>query len=194
MKKQNYFNAKTIVYIALLVAMTMTISRLLSIKTPITKLTFGFITVGVSGYLLGPVGGMIVNALNDFIGAHLFPIGAYFPGFTLSATLSGLTYGLLLYRKKPWPKLGKLENKFILNINVALLVRVFISVTIIEIFYHLLLNTYWLTILQGKGMIALLAPRVVKYLFTIPINTIVLSLVITGISKLPNKLLDMEIQ
>ncbi len=174
--------------------MTMTISRLLSIKTPITKLTFGFITVGVSGYLLGPIGGMIVNALNDFIGAHLFPTGAYFPGFTISAALSGLTYGLIIYRKKPWPRLGKLENKHIFNINVALLTRVFISVTIIEIFYHLLLNTYWLTIIQGKGMLALLAPRVVKYLFTIPINTLVLTLVITALSKLPNKLLDTEIR
>ena len=33
------------------------------------------------------------------VGALLFPTGAFFPGFTLTAACTGLLYGLCLYRR-----------------------------------------------------------------------------------------------
>ena len=38
-------------------------------------------------------GGGHYRCLGDLIGALLFPVGAYFPGFTLSSFLDGAIYG-----------------------------------------------------------------------------------------------------
>ena len=40
---------------------------------------------------------MLVFGLTDYIGAHLFPFGEYFVGFTISAIIKGLIYGVFLY-------------------------------------------------------------------------------------------------
>ena len=40
-------------------------------------------------------------ALGDLAGALLFPTGAFFPGFTATAALTGLIYGLFLYKSRP---------------------------------------------------------------------------------------------
>ena len=172
--------------------MSVAVARFLSITTSFVKISMGFITIGVSGYMLGPIGGALVGALSDFIGAHLFPKGPYFPGFTISAALSGLTYGIFLYRKKPQPKLISLEKKTFLGFNLATLSRLTICVLIIEILYHLFLNTYWISLLQGKAMLVLLSTRFVKYLIEIPVHIVILAVIITAISKLPNSLLDMD--
>ena len=41
---------------------------------------------------------MIVGGLGDFFGAHLFPVGAYFYGFTLTNIAVGAAYALTLPR------------------------------------------------------------------------------------------------
>ncbi len=50
--------------------------------------------VFIAAYLYGPIGGAVVGGIADFIGAILFPIGAYFPGFTLTCVITGAVYGL----------------------------------------------------------------------------------------------------
>ena len=62
------------------------------------KIGFAFVAVFVGAYLYGPVAGAVVGGLGDFLGAILFPIGAYFPGFTLNCALTGVVMGLLLYK------------------------------------------------------------------------------------------------
>ncbi|HBK85843.1 MAG TPA: folate transporter, partial [Firmicutes bacterium] len=74
---------------ALLVALSIVASRFLSINTPIIRIGFGWLPILLAGLLYGPGWGFIVGAIADFIGANLFPFGPYFPGFTLSAGLSG---------------------------------------------------------------------------------------------------------
>ena len=84
---------------AMLIAIEIVLSRFLSISTPIVKIGFDFAPMALAGILFGPWYGCAVGFLADFLGANMFPIGPYWPGFTLVAGLTGFTYGLLLHHK-----------------------------------------------------------------------------------------------
>ena len=70
------------------------LSRFLSISTESLKIGFAFVPLVCCAMLYGPVWGAVAGGLADFIGAVLFPIGPYFPGFTLTNALIGLVFGL----------------------------------------------------------------------------------------------------
>ena len=86
-------NTRSIVLLGLLIGLNIVFSRFISISAWNFKIGFTFLTVLVAAYILGIPGACLVAGLGDFIGALLFPIGAYNPGFTFSAILTGLIYG-----------------------------------------------------------------------------------------------------
>ena len=137
---------------ALLIAMEVVLGRFLSIRTPAATIGFGFVPLAISGIMFGPVYGFAVGAIADLLGATLFPIGAYYPGFTLTTALSGLVYGLLMYEKPETPE----------RTRCNFIVRVVIAAAIVCLGFNLCLNTFWLTQLYDKGYMAFLAPRVVQ--------------------------------
>ena len=144
--------------IALLIALEIVLSRFFSITTPIVKISFSFVPLSMLAMLYGPFYAAAGAAISDIVGATLFPVGAYFPGFTLTAALTGLSYGLILYkRSKNW-----------LNITLA--------VVIITIVLNLGLNSVWLHFITGKAYMALLAPRIIKSLTMIPIMVVIIRL------------------
>lgn len=134
---------KTLVQVAILVAMEVVLSRFLSISTPYVKIGFGFLPLAITGMLYGPAWGAAAGALADFIGAMLFPIGPYFAGFTLTAGLIGAVFGFCLHRQG----------------GVA---RVLAAVTIVNLPLSLGLNTLWIHILYGKAFLALLPGRALQ--------------------------------
>ena len=145
-------NLKPLVQTALLIALEIILSRFLSISTPIVKIGFSFLPIAVIAILHGPFYAAAGWALADIIGALLFPIGGYFPGFTLTALLSGLVYGVALHRhdKNIW--------------------RTVTAVLLVLLLLDLGLNTLWLVIITGKGYLALLPTRVVKCVIMLPIQ------------------------
>ena len=114
-----------ITMIGFCVAMEVILARFLSLHTWNLKIGFSFLPVAAAALWGGPLAGGITGALGDLIGALLFPVGAYFPGFTLSSFLDGAVYGWF-FRKGTGKK------------QILLAVLVVIS---------LLLNTFWLTVL-----------------------------------------------
>ena len=146
---------------ALLIAIEIVLSRFLSIATPIVKIGFDFAPMALAGILFGPWYGCAVGALSDFLGANLFPIGAYWPGFTLVAGLCGLTYGLLLHNRSGarWSR-------------PALLARVAVAVLIVTLPLQLGLDTMNLVFLLDKGFFVLLPGRITKALVMIPVQFI----------------------
>ena len=56
--------------------------------------------------LFGPGVGGAVGALSDILGYAVRPTGPYFPGFTVTAALSGVIFGLLL---------GKILHRFVME-------------------------------------------------------------------------------
>lgn len=149
----------TTVICALLIAVQIILSRFLSISTPLVKIGFDFAPMALAGMLFGPWWGCAVGVLADFIGANLFPIGPYFPGFTLVAGLCGMTYGLLLRSRDGSLLQGRTSR-----------VRLLIAVLVVTVPLQLGLDTFWMTLLYGKGYLYYLSTRVVKTCVMIPVQ------------------------
>ena len=142
-------NLKAIPVIAFLIALELVLTRFLSINTPIIRIGFGFLPVSLCALIYGPLWSAVAYAIGDVIGALLFPSGAFFPGFTLTAFLTGLTFGLFLYRKKD------LTHKLTwLNVLPASLIVCFVL--------NLGLDTLWLSMLMGDGFWGLMPARIPK--------------------------------
>ena len=149
---------KKIILTAILLAMLIILSRFLSIKTPITKVSFAFIPTMLCAVWLGPKWTVLLNVLGDIIGATLFPTGAYFIGYTISTAIAGLIYGVLLYKKKS----DSFSDK-------KLMLRTIIAVTVIAVIVNMGLNTLWTSITTG----VLFFTRIPKQIIMIPIHIIV---------------------
>jgi len=154
-----FSNARRLAQVALLIALSIILSRFCSISTPIVKIGFSYLPIVITAVLYGPFYAGAGFALADLIGAILFPIGAYFPGFTLTALLSGFVYGGLLYRRP------------------ISLVRCLVAALIVSVAFNLGLNTFWLMIITGKGYLALMPARIAKCLVTVPLETALIWLV-----------------
>ena len=162
---------------ALLIAINIALDLLgLTIKLPPNlRIGFGFLCNAAVGMLFGPVVGMMAGVCTDVLGyfAGNLTMGAYFPGYTLTAITAGLFWGLWLYPRKltVWRALG--------------------AKACINLFCNIGLNTLWLTITGGKAMGALLALRVPKNLLMLPIETVLLyfgmKLVLRLYQTLPGK-------
>ena len=170
---KNSDRVKRLTVCALLTAITVILSRFLSISTPIVKIGFEFAPIALAALLFGPAWGCAVGAFADFIGANLFPIGAYFPGFTLVAGLTGMTYGLLLHRD------GALAKTALPFWSRALL-----AVLIVTVFLQLGLDTLWLSILLGKGYLALLPMRMIKCAIMIPVQMLTIHVLVSMSDRL----------
>lgn len=153
---------KKIILTALFLAAHLILSRFLSIKTPIVKISFAFVTNMLCATWLGPFWTILQNALGDIIGATLFPTGPYFVGYTISAGVAGLIYGLLLYKKE--------ENSFS---NKAFILRVILAVVLVNIIVNMGLNTLWTSITSGKAFQVIFLTRIVKQLIMMPIQIVV---------------------
>lgn len=143
--------------LALLVALEVVLSRFLSIATPYVKLSFAFVPLALAGMMYGPWAGAAVGGLADLMGAVLFPIGPYFPGFTLTNALKGAVFGLLLR-----------------NGGGRSLRKVGLAVCIGGVALSLGLNTLWISLLYGAPYWTLLPTRVMQEILVMPLQIVVL--------------------
>lgn len=146
-------NTRNILFISLFISLEIILTRFLSVEYSIVRISFEFIAIAISAILFGPVTAGVAAAIADVLGMLIFPKGAYFPGFTLSAFVSGYLYGIILYKKK------------------ITIVRSFVAAIVVIITTSLILNTIWLIYLTGNGAYAILAARSIKCIVFLPIQT-----------------------
>ncbi len=166
--RKSQFSLSAMVCCSLLVALEIILSRWLSIQTPLVHISFAFVPLVLAAMLYGPGWGCAVGGIADFLGAQLFPVGGYFPGFTLTNALCGLVHGLLLYQKD-----GSSQSR------TQFAVRSLLSVSIVNFVLQMCLNTYWLILMGAtqKGYLTLLATRFPKYLVMVPIQFLVIGVI-----------------
>ncbi len=128
--KQYKNRSKQITVLALLLAMQIVLSRFLSISALNVKIGFSFLPVVFVAIMFRPTITAGFYAIADILGAVLFPIGAFFPGFTLTAAISGLIIGY-----------GLNKNRSISRIILVFFINMVIC--------SMLLNTYWITVITG---------------------------------------------
>ena len=149
MKKQ--IDIKRLVTLGLLLAAEVILSRFLSIATPIVKIGFAFVPVVVTAILYGPVWSAVVAGAGDFIGAILFPIGPFFPGYTISAAISGAMFGIILYN----------------------ILRSFMASSLSLLICSLILDTLWIWMTSSTATAASLLPtRLLKFGVMLVIETV----------------------
>lgn len=157
---------KTIVVVAMFIAIGVILGFMFTVQiTDFLKIGFSFIANEMTALLFGPVVGGIMGGITDILKFIVKPTGAYFFGFTLNAILGGVIYGAILYHQP------------------ISLKRILVSKIIVAIFVNLLLGTYWLTMLYGKGFIALLPARALKQVCSVPIESIIFFVFAETLSK-----------
>jgi len=158
---------RILVFSAFLVALEIVLNRFCSFNTLGLKIGFSFIPGVIAAMLFGPIAAAAVNGVGDFLGAILFPIGPYHPGFTVCAALMGLVSGLFLYRK---PLSGERRLRFFANVLPPVLIN--------NLIFGLCINTIWITMLYGsKTYGALFLSRLsTEYAILIPMQLILIPL------------------
>ena len=150
---------------ALLLAADVILTRILAINTPLMKVGFGFLAVAVCAAYYGPWWAALVAALADIVGSLIFPTGAYFPGFTLTAAVTGLIFGYFLHRRS-------LEARY--GIHAAVLNSILVT---------FVLNSAMISYISGTPFFTLLKVRAVQLLIMLPLQCLVLVLILPGIVK-----------
>lgn len=154
--------SRKIILTAVLLALLVVLSRFLSIRTPVAKISFAFVPTMLCATWLGPKWTMLLNLLGDLIGATLFPTGPFFIGYTISTVISGLIYGVFLYQKTE----KSLSQK-------QLAVRAIIATLLVAVIVNMGLNTLWTSITAGQAFWPLLGERIVRQLVMVPIHVVV---------------------
>lgn len=151
--------------VAVLLAMEVILSRFFSIATPVTKFSFAFVPLAICGALFGPVYGGIMGGLADLLGAILFPIGPYFPGYTLNNALHGVALGMALKEgRRTW---WQLALALIFN-------RVVVGIFLSALWGHMLTgNPYW----------AVVAARGFQAVVMAPVQFIIIRLMMSPVEK-----------
>ncbi len=157
-------NILQIVVCGMMLAADVALSRLASVYTGTERFGLSLFAVAVVAYLYGPIFAGLTHALADIVGVFLFPQGAYFPGFTVTAIVVGVIYGIFLYRKAgPW--------------------RILFAVVITQVVCTLLLNTLWLSLMLGKSFWIYLPGRLIQSAVTTPVQLIGLPLLLRVLKR-----------
>ena len=129
------------------------------------RVGFSFLPNVIVDYLFGPVVGGIFGGVMDIVKYLMNPTGPFFPGFTISAVVGAVIYGIMFYRQK------------------ITILRVLAAQLIVKVAVNLLLNTIWLVVLYGYGLAAILPGRIISNAVMLPIDTSITYLVLIFIEK-----------
>ncbi len=134
---------RKLTFAAIFTALSIVLTRFLSIQFPFFRLGIGMAPVHLSGYLLGPVWGGVTGLLADLIGLTLNPIGTPNLGITLTTTLHGILAGVImrLCGRKMTPGV------------------VVLSGLVTSIVCSWLMMSFFLGAMYGEGFVALLFTR-----------------------------------
>ena len=195
-----HMNSYKLCLMGVLVALQIVLARITAIPVGSwLRIGFGFLPVGIAGYLLGPVWGLVVAAVGDILGTLVFTPPIIW-GLVLANALNGLIFGLFLYPRK------------------YSLWRCIVSLVLISLICNFLLNTYflakagWVAVTDGKDWPAffrnLVLPvypegsllpnwisvgnRLLKQLVACPVNIVMLYLVLRAVDKMPKSVLRLK--
>ena len=155
MQKKQTWNVKTLVFMALLVAMHLVLTRVLVIDLGAYRISVGSVCTILAGLWLGPVAGGVCGFASDIIGCFMKGY-AVNPFITVAAILWGVLPALvrpLIANKK---KTGKT-------------VGICMSIVVTAILSSLVLTTAGLVIMLGYNFYAIMPGRLIQFAIMIPI-------------------------
>lgn len=168
-KRKNQKPLYELVSLAMLTAVYVVMNRFLSVSAWNINFGFAFVATVTAAAVFGIHGGMIVGGLGDFIGAMLFPKGAYFPGFTLSAAVIGLIYGAILKKGKSFRYIAA-------------------AALISQTLGSLILNSLWVSILYGNPLKAVIISRLPQFFSVTVLQLVISPLIVKAAQKAEKQL------
>ncbi len=141
---------RTLTGAALMTAATVILDFFRIVITQTMEISFSFLGVALAAMMYGPMVGGIVGGIADILEYIIRPSGPFFIGFTINKIVTGVIFGLFLYKKKP--SLGRL--------TAALLVE--------NIIVILILTPMWLNIMYGTAFFAI--ERIIRSTILFPIK------------------------
>jgi len=87
----------------------------------------------------------------------MFPIGPYFPGFTLTAALTGLVWGVFLHKRQTMARIGG-------------------AVAVNQLVLSLLLNTLWISVLYDSLYVPLFLTRTISTAVMVTVQVVTIGL------------------
>lgn len=129
------------------------------------RVGFGFITQPVIAMMFGPLVCAMTGMIQDILTFILNPTGAYIPAYTICVGISGMFYGLVLYKK---------QVTFLRCLWAKVLV-IFIG--------NIILNSIALAVTAGSGFIGILPSRIIKNILLLPIQTVISYFILKLVQK-----------
>ena len=120
------------------------------------RIYFSFVFTALFSCIGGPVMALISGFCADIISFMLFPSGAFFFGYTLSAMLGAFIFGLFLW-----------------DTRITILKLVF-SRVVISAFVNILLGSVWTTMLYSKGFLFYVTKSAIKNIALLPFEILIL--------------------
>ena len=163
----------TLCYLGLLIAIQVVLARFAVIPVgDMMRFSLSFIPVVIAARKFGFLASTAVYGLGDLVGAIAFPTGgAFFPGYTVTAAIVGLIFGLFLRPVK------KEESTLVRNIKIVL------SVLSTQLIGSFLLNSYWRSFQTGTPYEAVLMTRLPQCLISAVIQSLFMILFLERICK-----------
>ncbi|WEV70491.1 folate family ECF transporter S component [Lactobacillus sp. ESL0785] len=156
---------RDLILLGMVVAMKIILKQF-SIGTQVVHISLDFIGNVLLGYLFGPIWGAVGGGIGDLVSSAFFGNqGGFFAGFTVSAMLGPVIYGLLLYRQPI--KIG----------------RIVVATIMVTVIINLGLNTLWLHLLYGLDFKAALLQRGAKELIVPWMQMFVTYFVLQALSR-----------
>lgn len=151
---KTYWNVKTLVFMALLVAMHLVLTRVLVVELGAYRISVGSVCTILAGIWLGPAAGGVCGLAADILGCFLRGY-AINPFITVAAILWGvipaLAKPLYIHRTKLWKMVG-----------------ISVSIVITAILSSLFFTTAGLVLFQGYNFYAILPGRLIQFAFLAP--------------------------
>jgi ECF transporter S component (folate family) len=164
MKKTKQIPLLTMVTCGMIIALDVVLTRFASVNLWDRRIGFSFVAIAVAAYLYGPLAAALTHGISDALGAILFPTGAYFPGFTLTAALIGVIYGLSFCRSAKWWRsaVGVIAAQLLCSVG---------------------LNTLWISITNHAPYLAILPGRLIQAAVMTPVQLVVVPLVLVALER-----------
>ncbi|MEA4911752.1 MAG: 5-formyltetrahydrofolate cyclo-ligase [Oscillospiraceae bacterium] len=154
------YRTKRVAVLGMLLALEVLLSRILSINIPpvntLFKISFAFIPIVLAAEFYGPLWAGAMAAAADIVGTLIFEGGEFFFGFTLTAFLEGLVFGLFLYAR-PF----RLRNELA-------------AASIVQLALVLGLDSLWLWMLYRDSSLIFLPARAIRSAVMIAVEVFVM--------------------
>lgn len=155
MQKKQYWNVKTLVFMALLVALHLILTRVFVIELGAYRISIGSVSTILAGLWLGPVAGGVCGLCADIIGCIM-------KGYAINPfiTVAAIAWGVIPALARPFFANRKKTGK-----TVGICVSIFIT----AILSSMILTTAGLVIFLGYNFYSIMPGRIVQFVIMIPI-------------------------